>query len=245
MDNLPKISITTVCFNSAATLAQTIESVLGQTYENIEYVIVDGGSNDGSMDIIRKYEPAFSGKMRWISEPDSGIYDAINKAVKMSSGELIGNLNSDDWLQPDSVEMVVETYLKNPGYDVYYGLTSIVTPDGVEMEIRRINPDFMEPTGIFLHPSTYVSRKAHDKFGLFDTSYRLAADYEFFLRIKKQGARFKAVNHILTNYRQGGASSNILNKLEVDRILHKSGVISKGKVIRELIKIKLKKILKV
>jgi glycosyltransferase involved in cell wall biosynthesis len=242
MNNLPKISITTVCFNSAKTLVQTIESVLRQTYANIEYVIVDGASTDGTMDIIKKYEPAFDGRMKWISEPDRGIYDAMNKAVKMSNGELIGNLNSDDWIEPDSAEKAVEEYLKNPGYDVYYGLTRIVTPDGREMEIRRIHPDFMEPTGIFLHPSTYVSRKTHDKFGLFDTSYRLAADYEFFLRIKKHGAKFKEINHILTNYRQGGASSNILNKMEVDRILYKYGVISKGKVIRELIKIKLKQI---
>ena len=116
MNHQPKVSIITVCFNSAKTIRDTIESVINQTYKNIEYIIVDGGSTDGTIDIIKEYEPYIA---KWVSESDDGIYDAMNKGIMMSTGEIIGLVNSDDFLELEAIKNVVKTYLKNINGDVF------------------------------------------------------------------------------------------------------------------------------
>ena len=103
-------TIITVCFNSEMTIERTIQSVLNQTCQDYEYIIIDGASTDGTMDIVRKYEPLFQGRMRWISEKDQGIYDAMNKGIGVASGELIGIVNSDDYYEPDALEIMKNLY---------------------------------------------------------------------------------------------------------------------------------------
>ena len=102
-----KCSIITVSYNSSKTIEKTINSVLSQTYKDVEYIIVDGASSDGTVEIIKEYEPLFEGRMKWISEPDNGIYFAMNKGIQMAKGELIGIINSDDWYENDAVEKIV------------------------------------------------------------------------------------------------------------------------------------------
>ena len=104
MNNQPQFSIITICYNSSATIERTIKSVLAQTFTDYEYIIVDGGSKDSTLDIVKKYEPLFDGRMKWKSEPDKGIYDAMNKGISRSSGTIIGIVNSDDWLEADALE---------------------------------------------------------------------------------------------------------------------------------------------
>lgn len=123
----PLVSVVTVCLNSEKYLEETIESVLGQTYEKIEYIIVDGGSGDGTLDIIRRYQDRIA---YWLSEPDGGIFDAMNKGISLSTGELVGLINSDDRYFPYTVEEVVRVSGEDPGAQVYYGSMHIIDREG-------------------------------------------------------------------------------------------------------------------
>ena len=111
--NKPKFSIITICYNSSATIERSMKSVLAQTFTDYEYIIVDGGSKDSTLDIVKKYEPLFEGRMKWKSEPDKGIYDAMNKGIERSSGTIIGIVNSDDWLEADALETVYASFVDN------------------------------------------------------------------------------------------------------------------------------------
>ena len=126
MEENIKVSIITVCYNSEKTIRRTIESVLNQTYDNIEYIIVDGASTDQTMDIVKEYEPKFSGRMRWISEPDEGIYFAMNKGIDMAAGELIGLLNSDDTYESNAVKSIRDALVSEP-YQILYGFARVYT----------------------------------------------------------------------------------------------------------------------
>ena len=117
---MTKVSIITVCYNSSMTIRRTFDSVLNQTYADIEYIVVDGASTDGTIEIIKEYEPLFEGRMCWISEKDNGIYDAMNKGISMAEGELIGIINSDDYYEPDAVECMVNA-MTNDKYQILYG----------------------------------------------------------------------------------------------------------------------------
>ena len=108
-----RFSVITICCNSEKTIERTIESVLAQTFKEFEYIIVDGGSTDRTLDIVRKYEPLFEGRMKWKSEPDTGIYNAMNKGIKRAIGQIIGIVNSDDWLELDALEKVNESLASN------------------------------------------------------------------------------------------------------------------------------------
>ena len=119
-ENNIKVSIITVCFNSEKTIRRTIESVLYQTYPNIEYIIVDGKSTDGTVDIVKEYLPAFQKRLRYVSERDKGIYDAMNKGIRLSAGDVIGIINSDDFYEPDAVENIVK-YADRGSCQVLYG----------------------------------------------------------------------------------------------------------------------------
>lgn len=134
-------SIITVCFNSEKTIERTIKSVLGQKFKDFEYLIIDGDSKDRTMEIVRQYEPLFEGKMKWISEQDHGIYDAMNKGIEMASGELIGIVNSDDYYEQDALEQIAKAY---PGgeYCVIYGMLRKVI-NGKEVMVYLKNHDFL------------------------------------------------------------------------------------------------------
>ncbi|MEW6555659.1 MAG: glycosyltransferase family 2 protein [Actinomycetota bacterium] len=198
----PLVSIVTVCLNSEEHLEQTIASVRGQTYDNIEYIVVDGGSEDATLDILRRNEGGIS---RWISEPDEGIYDAMNKGLALCRGELIGMINSDDWYLPTSVEEVVKASLEHPDVDVFFGDLLVFYRDGRYMETIAGSLAGLRRDMTLNHPTCFMKRAGLDG-EVFRTDLRLASDYELMLRLRRAGATFHHVARPLACYRTGGKS---------------------------------------
>lgn len=225
MNNFPLVSIVTVCYNSSKTISQTIKSVLNQTYENYEYIIIDGNSQDSTVEIIKDYESKFNGKMVWISEKDKGIYDAMNKGINLAKGELVGIINSDDWYERNALEIVVEEFNRNPEFDIYYGLLRIIDKNEKEVMVIRNNHNNLLKAMI-QHPSCFLKRDAYKMHNAFDIKYRSAADFDFFIRLFKNGALFKPIDNILANFRVGGACESTLGLKETNEILYKHKIIS-------------------
>lgn len=211
------VSIITVVFNGKQHLEQTIKSVLCQTYKNIEYIVIDGGSTDGTLDIIKKYNDKIA---YWISEPDKGIYDAMNKGLKHANGELIGMVNSDDWYEPDAIETIVDAYRKYPKGGVYYGLLKVW--DGDDVLSISGNTHHLLDTKMLAHPTCFIKKGVYKEFGYFDSKYRIAGDYELMLRLRKNQVTFCFIEKIITNFRLGGVSvtnerSRVFEKLEIQK----------------------------
>ena len=201
----PLFSIITVVHNGKINLEQTIQSVISQSWSNIEYVIVDGGSTDGTLDIIRKYEDRID---HWISEPDKGIYDAMNKGLSLASGDLIAFLNSGDWYNPGVLEKVAEEYLRNKNGDlVIAGKWTLIFED-LDLEIH-VSPSLKFSLGIPIsHPAMFVPRNVYEKFGKFDLQYRYGADFDMLVRFYLRGVKFHFIDTKILNYRTQGASEN-------------------------------------
>ena len=214
MNNQPQFSIITICFNSYATIERTIKSVLAQTFTDYEYIIVDGGSKDSTLDIVKKYEPLFEGRMKWKSEPDKGIYDAMNKGIKRSSGIIIGIVNSDDWLEQDALETVYSSFVdNNKSTDcIYTGGIIFHKQDGTTKRMMPILQSFYKQAHMYImsgirHPATFVPKIIYDNVGLFDDHMRLSADQDFILRCHFNGVQFLAIEKILSNMAAGGLST--------------------------------------
>lgn len=207
-----KVTVITVAYNSSKTLADAIESVLRQTYGDIEYWIIDGNSNDGSVDIIRKYESAFQGRLHWISEKDKGIYDAMNKGIRMATGDVIGILNSDDFFTSDDViEKMVAQFTDDVG--AIYGDVHFVRDNNRQKCVRyysgRIFRPYMVKFGFVPpHPSFYARKKLFEQYGLYDDSYTISADFEMIARLCwKYKVKMKYVHLDFVSMRIGGAST--------------------------------------
>ena len=198
-----KVSIITVVYNAVRTIEQTIKSVLCQSYKNIEYIIIDGGSTDGTLDVIAKYRDILA---YFVSEPDGGIYDAMNKGIKKATGDIIGLLNADDWYEPNAIEAVVKGF-EYSAADVVYGKMILINKDGTKKNHERKTPEMLLESMCLPHPATFLRKETYEKYGLFDTSFRIAADYELMLRLYVNGASFFAVDDILTNFRMTGVSN--------------------------------------
>lgn len=181
-----KFSLVTVSYNSSITIVDTISSVLNQTYQNIEYIIVDGKSTDNTLEIIEAHEPLFKGRLHWISEPDNGLYDAMNKGIKMASGDIIGIINSDDlFCDEDAVSKIVDTFLNNKNVNGVYADLYYVAKDNTKKIIRKWITGKQKPfrSGWHpAHPTLYLKSDVYKKFGHFDLNFRLAADFEIMLR---------------------------------------------------------------
>lgn len=181
-----KFSLITVAYNSSKTISDTIQSVLNQTYNDIEYVIVDGNSTDNTLEIVKSYETEFRGRMRWISEPDKGLYDAMNKGIKMATGDIVGIINSDDMLcDIDAVLKVVNVFQCKKSLDGVYADLYYVAQDDTNKIIRKwVTGDQKSfRTGWHpAHPTLYLRKEVYNKYGFFDLSFRLAADFEIMLR---------------------------------------------------------------
>lgn len=204
----PLISIITVVYNGEKYLEQTIQSVINQSYKNIEYIVVDGGSTDGTLDIIKKYEEHLE---RWISEPDKGLYDAMNKGIGMAKGKLIGMINSDDWYELDAVEMVVRNYNENPTKKIFHGDRYDVLSNGT----RKIKPfhssnfKFVYYGMTYNHPSMFVHRDIYEA-QLYNIHLRAQSDYEFVLKmLLKSPEVFIYIPKCYVNYRLDGLSGNM------------------------------------
>ena len=201
--DLPLISVATVVFNGSAHLRQTIESVLSQPYPNVEYVIVDGGSTDGTLDIIRSFEHAID---YWISEPDGGIYDAMNKGIRLATGSYVGLLNADDWYQHNTIPLVADAVQKNPA-DIVFGKKVLIDDDGLAKIIAVPVPSRGDINNAIhrVHPTVFAKRSIYDRF-TFDTKYRISADLNFFFETINAGCTAHAIDAVITYVRAGGAS---------------------------------------
>ncbi|QHT65757.1 glycosyltransferase [Rhodocytophaga rosea] len=205
-----KISIITVSFNSSKTIRDTIQSVLSQHYSNIEYIIVDGGSTDGTLDIIHSYEHK---NIKWISEPDKGIYDAMNKGLSMSTGDIIGILNSDDfYLHRNVISKVAETFLETQAESVYSDLAYV---DAINTnKIIRYWRSGSYKDGSFLqgwmppHPTFFVKKEIYQKYSAFNLRFKSAADYELMLRLLHKHKITTAYIPDLTVMMRAGGKSN-------------------------------------
>lgn len=204
-----KISMITVCYNSAKTIEDTLKSVLSQTYKDYEYIIVDGKSKDNTLDIIKRYEKKFKGKLKYISEKDKGLYDAMNKGIKMASGDIIGIINSDDVIASSNVfELVIKTFKKNKCDGVYSNL--LIKDENLDKVVRTFKSGrgnykkgFYPP-----HPTLYLKKNVYDDLGYFDLQYRIAADYDFMLRVMKNDKKLEFVDEYFTYMRAGGTSTD-------------------------------------
>lgn len=209
-----KYTIITVSYNSEKTIERTIKSVLVQSYINYEYIIVDGASKDGTLDIVKKYEPLFEGRMVWKSEPDTGIYNAMNKGIKMSTGDIIGIVNSDDWLESDALALVAKAYDDNNKNNntLYCGGINYHKVDGrvkkwdVNLKSFKRQVPLLIMSGI-RHPATFVPKNVYNSIGLFNEKMKLSADQDFVLRCYYGGVCFYEIHHILSNMSEGGLST--------------------------------------
>ncbi len=231
-----KVSIITAVFNGAETIEDCIKSVLNQTYHNIEHIIIDGGSTDGTVETIKKYTSnpplppfikggmgGFSGSRRistCISEPDRGIYDAMNKGIKMATGDVIGFLNADDLYANESVVQTVIDLLKENNVDACYGDLVYVDRHNTEKIIRywkspEFEGKFRKVLGLVPpHPTFFVTRKIYEKYGLFDTNFKFSADHELMLRFLYK-CRINAVYipKVIVKMRVGGSTNRSLSNI--------------------------------
>jgi glycosyltransferase involved in cell wall biosynthesis len=208
------ISIITATFNSAKTLKDTIQSVLRQTNKDFEYLIIDGGSTDETIDIVKSYESEFSGRLKWVSEKDQGIYDAMNKGIKMASGDVVGILNSDDYFTSDDILQTVDNAFKSHEIDAIYGDIRFIRDGNPQKCVRYYSSRMFRPFWLrfgFMpaHPSFYCKREIFDKAGLYSLDYKIGADYEMMVRLfKRHKIKSLYVNKNFVTMRTGGASNN-------------------------------------
>lgn len=189
----------TVVRNGAAHIEECISSVLGQDYPNIEYIVIDGGSTDGTLPIIEKYKHRIA---VLVSEPDEGISDAFNKGLRLATGEITGLLNADDWLEPGAITRIVR---ESSDCDVIYGDLRQWNSNQSQY-ILRSDHRVLGLRMSLNHPSVYVKNEVYKKIGYYNMRYRLAMDYEFLLRCFRSGMRFRYCDAVITNMRTDGAS---------------------------------------
>ena len=201
-----KVSIITVAYNSENCIARTIESVLAQSKSSIEYWIIDGASKDRTVEIAESYRKDLEEKgitFHVVSEPDGGIYDAMNKGIRLASGDIIGILNSDDTYEPDTVETVMDTFAKTE-CDLMFANIRIHKRDGSSF-IKKARLRRFQTSRDWNHPTTFVCAKLYKEFPFRDLG--IHDDYGFYLQMKKQNRKIVIVDKVLANFRMGGASN--------------------------------------
>ncbi len=221
------VTVLTPCFNSGQTIEKTLECIENQTYKNIEYIIVDGGSTDNTLKLIERHRSRLPERTTVISERDNGIYDAMNKGIRRAKGHLIGIVNSDDYYERDTVEQVVDHY-GNHRYEILYGMQRTYL-DGREKAVVIYHHDFL-PQQMITHPTCFVTKATYEQFGGFDTQYRSAADYDLMLRYFKSGeVVFTPIYRVLSNFQLGGMSSSQTGVRENALVRSRHGYLSKRK----------------
>lgn len=219
-----KVSIITVTYNSAETLANTIESVYQQTYQDIEYWIIDGASNDSTVDIIRGNVERFQGRLHYISEPDKGIFDAMNKGIQRCQGDIIGTLNADDYFTSDDIiEEVVKSFSKKD-VDVVYGDIHFIHADKPGKVVRYYSSALFHPFWLrfgFMpaHPSLYVRREVYQEVGPYSLDFTIASDFDMMIRIfRLRKSRYAYLRKDFVTMRTGGISTrNLHNRLVITK----------------------------
>lgn len=231
-----KISVITVTFNSGETVRDTIESVLKQEYPNYEYLVIDGGSKDNTVDIIKKYEPKFGGRMKWISEKDKGMYDGINKGIRMATGDVVGIINSDDFYHRNDIfDNINKAFEEDKKIEAIYGDVRFVHPDNLEKTVRYYSCKHWRPWRFrfgFMpaHPTFFTYKENFEKYGYYQYDYHIAADYELLIRhlyTNKVPAKYVPVDFM--KMRTGGRSTNgwkanVLLNREIVRACKENGI---------------------
>lgn len=226
IESKPMFSIITVCFNSEKWIRDTLESMLWQTFTDYEYIIVDGASTDHTIEIIESYRNKFGKKLAVISEPDKGIYDAMNKGIRKASGSVVGILNSDDYFEPKTLEIVNREYEPEKPYQILYGMINIVDQDKTLRKVFWGSHHFIHEQPL-AHPACFITKKLYKEKGLYSLSYRYSSDYDFLLRMSKDSeVIFKPIFEVLSNFREGGNSERFEAKLESCNALLQNGYIS-------------------
>lgn len=209
-----KISVITATFNSSGTIRDTIESVFRQTYTEYEYIIKDGGSKDNTLNICKEYEPLFEGRMKIISAPDGGIYDAMNKGIDVATGDVVGILNSDDfYTSNDVLQTIADKFNSISSLDAVYADVHFVKNENLSKCVRYYSSELFHRRWMrfgFMpaHPSFYCKKECYHRFGNFDTSYRIAADFENLLRLIFKGKiKTQYIKKDFVTMRTGGAST--------------------------------------
>jgi glycosyltransferase involved in cell wall biosynthesis len=210
----PLITIITVCLNAEAHLETTIQSVAGQTYPFIEYIIIDGVSTDGTLDLIKKHEKNIT---KWVSEKDSGIYDAMNKGVKMAKGESILMLNAGDFLQSNAIAQMVQNANGQIHNKIICCDWIVFFTNTTKKIYRQATFDFNQKNGI-CHQGTLIGRDIYRTFGNYDTTYRFVSDYEFYVRVwTKSPEVFVRTPYYLANFMYEGFTTKGIRKSNIER----------------------------
>lgn len=210
---IPKISVITITYNSAVTVEETIKSIVSQDYPALEYIIIDGGSKDATLDIINRYCDSIA---TVVSEPDRGISDAFNKGIRHATGEIVGIINSDDLLLPGALQAIADNY--DPQTDVYSGIvmfwdeqTGQAHPSYPDLKFDQLKLQY----GV-AHPARFIRRDAYERYGLYVEQLRYMMDIELLVRFYKQGASFKLVDKPLAQFRLGGTTGDSIYKKKED-----------------------------
>ena len=214
-----KVTVITVCYNREATIEKAIKSVLEQEYQDIEYIIIDGNSKDRTKAIIETFKDKIS---LYVSEPDKGMYDAINKGIQLATGDIIGLMHSDDeFYDASTISKIVARFKKDATTQAVYGDGIYVSNDADEKLIRnRIGGDFsiekIKGGWLPLHPTVYIKKEVIEKYGLYNLDFNIASDTEFLLRyLYKYKIKMSYVNHYFVKMRMGGMSTNAKRAIEV------------------------------
>lgn len=215
MESKLKISVITVAYNSESTIQDTISSVLSQTYPDIEYIVVDGNSSDKTMQIVQSFASSFGTRMKWISEKDKGLYDAMNKGIQMATGDVIGIINSDDFYhRNDIIEKVADAFQQNRETEAVFGDVVFVHPDKLDKTVRYYSASVFRPKMFrfgFMppHPSFFTYKRNFEQFGYYQTDYKIAADYELLIRfLYTKRLKYKYLPVDFLKMRMGGKSTS-------------------------------------
>ncbi|MBO9506222.1 glycosyltransferase family 2 protein [Thalassospira sp. A3_1] len=206
------ITIITVCFNSSKTIIRTLDSVASQSCSDIEHIVIDGASTDGTLDLIKNHGQHV---IRWVSEPDQGIYDAMNKGLKLASGDIIGFLNADDIYKDSSVLARVLSIMDSENLDVLFGDAEFINPEQPDQPLRRYSSKRFSADRIAwgwmpAHPTLFMRRAIYENFGLFKTDYHIAGDFELVARVFYGNAlmRYRHISEVLVQMNMGGISTS-------------------------------------
>lgn len=225
-----KLSLITVTFNGAATLRGTILSVLSQDYSNLEYIIVDGGSQDETVNVIKSLQGYNDKFIKWISEPDSGLYDAMNKGIEMATGDIVGIINSDDFfVDTDSVTKAMQAFNSDDALDAIYADIQFVHPTNLERVVRHYSSAIVRPSlfrwGFMpAHATFYAKRTLFEKYGNYKLGFKIAADFELLMRfVYKHRIRSKYLPFTMVTMRTGGVSTrNLKSRYILNREIKKA-----------------------
>lgn len=244
----PKISVITPTYNSENTIDGTIKALLNQTFSDFEYIIIDGVSKDGTIEKIKSYVPAFNQKgvtVKIVSEPDCGVYDAMNKGIRLVDGELVGITNSDDWYEDNALEVMWNKFTdgkvdrKN---SMIYGIERVWKDDKI-FNVQRRGASFISES-VLPHSTFFVAKAVYDKHGAFDLGVKVLADYDFICRCVSMGVKLEEVDVVISNFRLGGISSSYFDFYsDYYRIQYKYDFINKKKYKELMFVLRTKKLM--